>query len=167
MNITTNSELEYFEFFIAIQSALLEKRYKLTPKEQKFLALCAEYHCKGGNLHDFEELATYLTKIGIVSTHQECSVYKNRLSIKKWIDTGRGRFRLPAALSKVTDYVLNIRCNRGSTGQSVDSVRTGDGPPGDVSTSRRRLLHELERVSPRKGSGNPELDHVQGDARTT
>ncbi len=160
MNIITNSELEYFEYFIAIQSSLLEKRYKLTPKEQKFLALCAEYHCAGGNLHDFEELATYLTKIGIVSTHQECSVYKNRLSIKKWIDTGRGRFRLPAALSKVTDYVLSIRCNRTSPGSSDNELSRGDGKQSDVSTSRRKLLHELERVGSGEKSIEPESDNV-------
>jgi len=41
MKLTAKSYLEFFSYFIAVQSALMDKRYRLTPKEQVFLAECA------------------------------------------------------------------------------------------------------------------------------
>lgn len=144
MNINTNTYLEFFSYFIAVQSALMPKRYRLTPKEQWYLAECAAYHCQGGNLHDFEEAANYLMARGVVSSFQECSVYKNRLSIKKWIDTGRGRFRLPASLTKASDYDLHIRYIGVPDSESIKQAHAG-GPDGaSISAARRRILHSLD-----------------------
>ncbi len=118
MTITKTNSKEYFEVFIAVQSALLsDKRYRLTPKEQEFLAECAAYNSVGGNLHDFEEMCGYLIASGVVSSPQECSVYKNRLSIKKWVDTGRGKFRLPPMLTSTKGYDLHIRLSRDNDGK--------------------------------------------------
>ena len=163
MKLTAKSYLEFFSYFIAVQSALMDKRYRLTPKEQVFLAECAAYHCQGGNLHDFEEMADYLISRKIVSSYQECSVYKNRLSIKKWIDTGRGRFRLPASLSKAADYDLNIRLDRsvdpGNDRQVPKSPGRGAGIPADG----RRFVRDLERGTDGQAFVQDGAGLLQGD----
>lgn len=143
MNINTNSLLEYFKYFISVQSSLMDRRYKLTPREQEYLAECAAYHCEGGNLHDFEEISGYLISRGVVANPKECSVYKNRLSIKKWIDTGRGRFRLPASLSAPKGYDLRIQFNGGDTRGGDRSVQERGG--AGVHSDGHGFVPNLER----------------------
>lgn len=71
---------------------------RLTWKEREFLAECCYFNYKGGNLNKFSELAKYLISIRFFDNINDCSIYKFKLSTKKWITSARNKFLLPPDL---------------------------------------------------------------------
>lgn len=85
---------EYIDIYLQILNAFVAEEYKLTFKERVFLSHCMVYQYNGGNLSNFTEMHDYVVDKKFCSSRQDVSTYKQKLSIKKWVKTGKYTFVL-------------------------------------------------------------------------
>lgn len=76
----------------------MEEDMRLTWKEREFLTECCYFNYKGGNLNKFSDLSKYMIGIRFFDNVNDCSIYKFKLSAKKWITSSRNKFKLPPDL---------------------------------------------------------------------
>lgn len=102
---------EYFSVYIQVLNAFVSEEYKLTFKEREFLVYCMLYQYNGGVLSDFSAMHDYFVNLKFCSIRQHVSTYKQKLSIKKWVKTGKYNFTLapPLNIKKDSD-ISHIFC---------------------------------------------------------
>lgn len=81
---------------------------RLTWKEIQFLTECCYFNYNGGDLNNFTDLSDHFIKIKFFNTKSDCSVYKTKLSNKRWIKSGRDFFKLPPQLDIKDDKELHF-----------------------------------------------------------
>lgn len=90
---------DYIDVYLQILCSFVDEEYKLSYKEREFLAHCIIYQYNGGNLTNFTEMHDYMVNIKFCSDRQHVSTYKQKLSIKKWVKTGKYTFSLAPSLN--------------------------------------------------------------------
>jgi hypothetical protein len=85
---------DYFGLYLQIMNAFVDEEYKLTFKEREFLVLCIMYKYQGGNLSNFTAMHDFIVENKFCKGRQDVSTYKQKLSIKKWVKTGKYSFIL-------------------------------------------------------------------------
>ena len=90
---------EYLTVYLQILCSFADEPYKLAFKEREFLKHCIIYQYNGGNLSDFTAMHDYMVDIKFCSDRQHVSTYKQKLSIKKWVKTGKYTFTLAPSLN--------------------------------------------------------------------
>ncbi len=97
-NINYTEEYDDIEVFIDIYLQMLnsfvEDEYKLTYKERQFLVQCVIYQYNGGQLSDFYDFQDYMMGKKFCSKPNHVSMYKHKLSVKKWVKTSKYKFLL-------------------------------------------------------------------------
>ena len=94
------STRDFFYKQISITSVLMPEDCKLTNIEILFLVECCMYHYNGNDLSDFKGLSDHFLGIRFFKTKERVSLYKYKLSAKKWVKSKKGEFLLPNSLSK-------------------------------------------------------------------
>ena len=117
---------EYVDVYLQVLSAFVAEEYKLTFKEREFLTHCIVYQYNGGNLANFTEMHDYIVSTKFCSDRQHVSTYKQRLSIKKWVKTGKYSFTLAPSLNfkpgQDLSSVFCIEFNKNNNNGGVERV---------------------------------------------
>ena len=104
---------EFFIGYLGVSSALVGEDYRLRHKELMFLVECCMYHHEGGDLNNIDDLSQHMLDIKFFNRKTDTSLYKYKLSVKKWISAGRNKFILPGLLGErdtsKLNYTLNLR----------------------------------------------------------
>lgn len=98
MNVT--SAKDFFYKYISMTSSVMPEDYKLTHTETMYLVECCMFHYMGGDLSNMKELSKHMLDINFFARDTDVSLYKYKISTKKWAKTGRGVFQLPGVLTK-------------------------------------------------------------------
>lgn len=85
---------DYFDMYIQLLNSAVPEQYKLTYKERRFLVLSMLFQYNGGNLSDFQSFQEYILKERFCTKTEHVSMYKHKLSVKKWVKTGRADYSL-------------------------------------------------------------------------
>ena len=94
-----------FRAAVAMRSAVMPKEFKLTPKEIDFLGQLYTLDDAGVDVSDFKSLKSHFIGTDFFKDSQELSTYKNKIRVKKWVDTGRNKLRLaPIVLKSPSQY---------------------------------------------------------------
>ena len=86
---------DFFYKSASVVTAIMPKRYKLRSRELDFLVECCMYNYEGKDLSNTAALAQHMVDIKLFKKVSDTSLYKYKLSTKKWAKTGRGMFLLP------------------------------------------------------------------------
>lgn len=102
---------EFFITYLSMLSIMVDDDKKLTYKEICFLTKCAIYNFEGNDLNDFEKLASYFLNLKFFKRKNDVSMYKYKLSIKKWVISNSKEFVLPGILSSknVKDFKADFK----------------------------------------------------------
>lgn len=94
------SDIEsYLDTYIQFLCSFVSDSYKLTDKERQFLVLTILYQYNGGNLLDFSSFSEYMVSKRCCSKAEHVSIYKQKLSVKKWVKTKKYKFELQKGLN--------------------------------------------------------------------
>ena len=103
---------DFFYKSASVVSAVMPEKYQLRSRELDFLVECCMYNYEGGDLSNTAALAQHMIDIAFFKRVTDTSLYKYKLSIKKWAKTSRNLFRLPLELDikegQVLEYNLKI-----------------------------------------------------------
>lgn len=91
---------DFFHKHVSMTSAIMPEKYKLTHTETMYLVECCMYHYNGGDLSNMKKLSEHMLDIKFFTREKDVSLYKYKISTKKWAKTGRNVFELPEWLSK-------------------------------------------------------------------
>lgn len=91
----------YFSTYIKLKSALLPEEEQLSDREFEFLLNCCMINYEGVDLNDFGAVVENSEHLPFINRRNDVSVYKLKLSTKKWIISKRGVFGFPRALDLI------------------------------------------------------------------
>lgn len=104
---------DFFVKYLSMLSIMVDEDKRLTYKEVCFLAKCAVYNFEGNDLNDFEKLSAYFLNNKIFKRKNDVSLYKYKLSLKKWVISNSKEFVLPGLLSSrnAKDFKAEFKLN--------------------------------------------------------
>lgn len=97
---------DYFFNYISVVSVFQPEEFKLTYKEILFLTECCIFNYEGNDLSNYKNLVKHFLNIKFFKKASDISIYKYKLSVKKWIKSDRDNFILPNSLNKHKGDVL-------------------------------------------------------------
>lgn len=107
--MTVKNPRSFFKLCVNVLSSILpDEDNKLTYKEKMFLIECCMYNYRNNDLSNTSELSDHMKEIGFFSRKTDTSIYKYKLSLKKWAITGRDQFTLPGVLAKKEGDKLSL-----------------------------------------------------------
>ncbi len=103
---------DFFTLCVNLLSSIVsDEDNKLTYKEKMFLIECCMYNYEGNDLSKSSSLSDHMKHIGFFTRKSDTSIYKYKLSLKKWAITGRKEFTLPGVLAKREGDKLGLNIN--------------------------------------------------------